>query len=170
MVFNATRGHSVIRGHFLRTVSYLGDRFHCIYYMNPWWNVLTSKPWFACIWCNGPHAPKTISIYFNYSKTCLQGTLWWEDNLWSGDTFSKRCPIFPMLRNLWRRDTCHVGTLSLGYRGVPWRQVLLYWHLLCFHMFFSSYIWAGWVCVMNIVGLTGSSSMFSSFWGCLGLH
>ena len=32
------------------------------------------------------------------------------------------------LRNLWRRDTCHVGTLSLGYWGVPWRQVLLYNH------------------------------------------
>ena len=29
-----------------------------------------------------------------------------------------------MLRNLWQRDTCHVGTLSLGYSGVPWRQVL----------------------------------------------
>ena len=32
-----------------------------------------------------------------------------------------------MLKNLWWRDTCHVGTLSLGYRGVPWRQVLLYY-------------------------------------------
>ena len=61
-----------------------------------------------------------------YSKTCLQGTLRRGNNLWSGDTFSKRCPIFPMLRNLWWRDTCHVGTLSLGYWGVPWTQVLLY--------------------------------------------
>ena len=55
-----------------------------------------------------------------YSKTCLQGTLRW------GDTFSEQCRIFPMLRNLWWRDTCPVGTLSLGYWGVPWRQVLLY--------------------------------------------
>ena len=61
-----------------------------------------------------------------YSKTCLQGTLRWGDNLWSGDTFSERCPIFPMLKNLWWRDTCHVGTFSLGYRGVHWRQVSLY--------------------------------------------
>ena len=29
----------------------------------------------------------------------------------------------PMLKNLWLRDTCHVGTLSLGYWGVPCRQV-----------------------------------------------
>ena len=61
-----------------------------------------------------------------YSKTCLQWTLRRGDNLWSGDTFSESCPIFPMLKNLWWRDTCHVGTLSLGYRAVPWRQVLLY--------------------------------------------
>ena len=45
----------------------------------------------------------------SYNKTCLQGTLRWGDTLWSGDTFSEPCPIFPMLRNLWRRDTCHVG-------------------------------------------------------------
>ena len=35
-----------------------------------------------------------------------------------------------MLRKLWWRDTCQVGTLSLGYRGIPWRQVLLYIHTL----------------------------------------
>ena len=28
-------------------------------------------------------------------------------------------------RHLWRRDTCDVGTLSLGYWGVPFNQVLL---------------------------------------------
>ena len=68
-----------------------------------------------------------------YSKTGLQGTQWsgatlwsgdtqWSgDTLWSGatqwsgDTFSKWCPIFPMLRNPWRRDTRHVGTLSFGF-------------------------------------------------------
>ena len=47
-----------------------------------------------------------------YSKTCLQGTLRRGDNLWSRDTFSKRCHIFPMLRNLWWRDTCHRDTFS----------------------------------------------------------
>ena len=31
-------------------------------------------------------------------------------------TLSEWCPIFPMLKNLWWRDTCHIGTLSLGYR------------------------------------------------------
>ena len=61
-----------------------------------------------------------------YSKTCLQGTLWWGDTLWH---FLRTVSYLPMLRNLWRRDTCHVGTLSLGYRGVPWRQVLLYCHV-----------------------------------------
>ena len=62
------------------------------------------------------------------SHTCLQGTLWGEGTLWSGDVFSEQCPIFLMLRKLWWKDTCHVmyGTLSLGYSGVPWRQVLLY--------------------------------------------
>ena len=73
-----------------------------------------------------PNLPTLSHGLCYYSKTCLQGTLRREDTLLSGDTFSKWCPIFPMLRNLWRRDTCHVGTLSLGYRGVPWRQVLLY--------------------------------------------
>ena len=77
---------------------------------------------------------------WKYSKTCLQGTLRREDNLWSGDTFSKQCPIFPMLRNLWWRDTCHVGTLSLGYRGVPWRQVLLYMHSQIRTFFMGPYI------------------------------
>ena len=65
----------------------------------------------------------------NYSKTCLYGRLRWEDDLWSGDIFVRMAPcdwghfsyIFPMLRNLWWRDTCHVGTLSLGYWGVPWK-------------------------------------------------
>ena len=39
-----------------------------------------------------------------YSKTCLQGTLQREDNLWSGDILSEQCPIFPLLGNLQRRD------------------------------------------------------------------
>ena len=52
-----------------------------------------------------------IHIQWNLS---LQGTLWWEDTLWSGDILSKQCPICPMLRNLWWRDTCRVGTLSAG--------------------------------------------------------
>ena len=42
------------------------------------------------------------------------------------DTFSEPCTIFSMLKNLWWRDTGHVGTLSLGYWGAPWRQVLRY--------------------------------------------
>ena len=49
-----------------------------------------------------------------------------EVALWSGDTFSERCPIFPMLNNLWWRDICHVVIRSQRYWGVPWRQVLLY--------------------------------------------
>ena len=54
------------------------------------------------------------------SKTCLQGTLHWED------TFSEHCPIFPIhVNEFWRRDTCHVGTLSQEYWGVPWSQVSL---------------------------------------------
>ena len=61
-----------------------------------------------------------------YSTTCLQGTRRGEDTLWSGDTFSERCPICPMLKNLWWRDTCHVGKISRGYKGVPRRQVLPY--------------------------------------------
>ena len=56
-------------------------------------------------------------------ETCLQGTLRWEDTLWSGD---KRYLVIFILRSLPRRDTCLVGTHSLVYRGVPWRQVSLY--------------------------------------------
>ena len=33
-----------------------------------------------------------------YSKTCLQWTLQWEDTLWSGETSSESCPIFPILK------------------------------------------------------------------------
>ena len=56
------------------------------------------------------------------SMSRLQWTLRRGDNLWSRDTFSERCPISPMLRNRWQRDTGHVGTLSFEYR----RHVLLY--------------------------------------------
>ena len=56
------------------------------------------------------------------------------------DVFSERCPICLVLRNHWRRDTCHVGTLSLVYRGVPWRQVWLY--LYCY---VSDQIYSRWL-------------------------
>ena len=69
-------------------------------------------------------------VFIPICKTCLQGTLWRGDTLWSGGTFSAQYLIFPMLMNLLRRDTCHVGTFSLGYWGVPCRQVLL-------HLYFS---------------------------------
>ena len=46
-----------------------------------------------------------------YSKTGLQGTLRWEDTLWSGDVSSDRCPIVPVSMNQRWRDNCHVGTL-----------------------------------------------------------
>ena len=76
------------------------------------------------------------------SITCVQGTLWWEDTLWSGDIFPKRCLIFPMLKNLWWRDTCHVKTFSLRYRGVPWRQILFYSGLwLMQHLLSKDSIW-----------------------------
>ena len=52
--------------------------------------------------------------------------------VWSGWIFSERCRIFPMLRNLWRKDACHVGTLldialSLEYRfhSMPKHCVLI---------------------------------------------
>ena len=87
------------------------------------WSILLKVPVKSVIYSN---YPSVMASLCPYSKICVQGTLWWEDALWSGDIFSERCPIFPMLRNLWRRGTCRVGTLSLAYRGVPWRQVLLY--------------------------------------------
>ena len=70
-----------------------------------------------------------MRVHTLYSKSRLLGTLWWEDTLRSGDTFSEWYLIFPMLRNLSQRDTCHVyiGTASSGYRGVPLRQVILYY-------------------------------------------
>ena len=40
--------------------------------------------------------------------------------------FLKTVSYLSHVKELWRRDTCHVGTFSLGYRCVPWRQVLLY--------------------------------------------
>ena len=39
---------------------------------------------------------------------------------------------------MWRRDTCHVGTLSLGYWGVPWRHV---WLLYCNTLYTASWVW-----------------------------
>ena len=36
--------------------------------------------------------------------TYLQGTLWWEDTLWSGGTFSERYSIYPI------STTCDEGT------------------------------------------------------------
>ena len=60
----------------------------------------------------------------NYSKTYLQGTLRWEHTLWSRHIFSKQCPICHMSKNLWWRDTCHVGTIWCY--SVPWRQISLF--------------------------------------------
>ena len=74
-----------------------------------------------------------------YSETCLQGTLR------RGDTL-KQCPMFPMLRNLWWRDTSHIGTLSLGYRGVPWRQVLLYYQFWVGNIQSESKVLTGALC------------------------
>ena len=94
---------------------------------------INSRRIVCVVFCSGINSSTYTCIYtvnntkhYEYSKTCLQGTLRRGDTLWSRDTFSKWCPIFPMLKNLWWRDTCHLGTLSLGYWGVPWRQVLLY--------------------------------------------
>ena len=52
-------------------------------------------------------------------------TLWWEYNplIW-GHILRTVSYICPIARNLWWRDTCHVGTLSLAYWGVPWRVIL----------------------------------------------
>ena len=45
-----------------------------------------------------------------YSKTCLQGALWWEDTLWSGDIFFEWC------QETWStvNKTSHQGTVSSG--------------------------------------------------------
>ena len=116
--------------------------FSLVVHMSPlWWGLHLLTFWcprYSWILSKGPTWPRIFLFlfliltqkvlirllpYLTYSKTCLQGTLWRGDTLWSGDAFLELCPIFPMLKNLWRRDTCHVGTLSLGYWGVPWRQV-----------------------------------------------
>ena len=77
---------------------------------------------------NSPSEPSIISgvaALIITIKPVFQGTLQQEDTLWAGYIFSEQYPIFPMLRNMWWRDSCHVGPLSLGYWGVPWRQILL---------------------------------------------
>ena len=78
-----------------------------------WWcPYMTGVPiWQVSLHDRCPYMTDVVSSLFpdgkasHYSKTGLQGTLR------QGDIFSEPCPIFPMLRNLWRRDTCHVGIL-----------------------------------------------------------
>ena len=69
----------------------------------------------------------SVTVFFTYTvKPVFKGHCDEGTPCDQGTLSQKRCPIFPMLRNMWRRDTCHVGTISLRYKGVPWRQVLLY--------------------------------------------
>ena len=136
-----------MRGHHLYRKSFLQGTL--------WWedNLYTEK--------NLSSRDTVIRGHPLYSKTCLQGTLWWEDtlytekpflkehcdkrtpsiqkkpflkehcdertssiqkNLSSRDTVMRRHPVIrgkilitlsyvSMLKNLWWRDTCHVGTL-----------------------------------------------------------
>ena len=93
------------------------------------WIWLYSTKWLVAVMRRDHDYAWTYLILMSFnSKTCLQGTLWWKDTLWSGDVFSERCPIFPMIINLCWRDTSYmfVGTFSMRYWSVPWRQVLLY--------------------------------------------
>ena len=58
-----------------------------------------------------PPPPRNIQNNYNYTvKPVFKGH---SDERtpckWSGDVSSKWCPIFSILRNLQRRDTCHEG-------------------------------------------------------------
>ena len=106
---------------------YLHDvKYHAIILYLPCWSFLPGD-----IPPKKGHQVKYM-ITLVHSNTCVQGTLWWEDILLSGDTFSERFPICPTLRNLWRRVTCQY-TYSLRsipfirqQTCVPSRQVSLY--------------------------------------------
>ena len=51
-------------------------------------------------------------IQHHYSKTCLQERTPSDHRIFSQNGV---LAVFTILWNLWRRDTCHAGTLSLGY-------------------------------------------------------
>ena len=88
----------------------------------PQWHFIphTIKPVLNDTLFHIPSNQSSMTLYSTYHQTCHQclfipntctvkpvlNSLRWGDTLWYGDTFSKRCPIFPMLKNLWWRDIC----------------------------------------------------------------
>ena len=52
-------------------------------------------------------------------KLSSRDTLMWKHPVIRGQFFWERCPIFHMLKYLWQRDTCNVGTLPKWYWGSP---------------------------------------------------
>ena len=77
--------------------------------------VIIHPKWYRTNICFQDTVKPVFKGHSDQGTPCDQGTL-----------SHNRVLSAPMLKNLWWRDTCHVGTLSLGYWGVPWRQVLLY--------------------------------------------
>ena len=63
--------------------------------------------------------------------------------------------------SLWWRDTCNVGTLWLGTKGVRWRQVLLYmWNKLSIvHTIFTQWSYTLCRCFHNFVASVWMANM-----------
>ena len=108
VTIQGTRGDPLITGgHIIKTISYL-----------PYVTIKGTRGDFLII---GGHFLKIIS-YLPY--VTIKGTR--GDFLITGGHFLKTVSYLPYVNEPVTKYTCNVGTLSLGYWGVPWRQVSHY--------------------------------------------